>query len=140
MSARRAAVSRKLRELLRLKVRFALTSAVATAVDYGLYLVLVYTWLDPVLSHAVSYSVAVLLNFALQKRFIFSLERRLSRAFAGAMAVSAGGLALGALLIWWLTRFPFFDHHQYVTKLCVTAILFFYNFYMKRYAFEGRFF
>ncbi len=129
----------RLRELVRLKLRFALTSALATAVDYGLYLLLVYTWLEPVPSHVISYSVAVLVNFSLQKRFIFTLERKLSHAFVLAMAVSGGGLVLGTLLIWVLTQHPFFDHYQYVTKLCVTGILFFYNFYMKRYAFERRF-
>ncbi len=125
--------------LLHLKLRFALTSALATAIDYGLYVCLVYTLFSPVVSHVLSYSIAVGVNFVLQRRFIFSLQRKLSHAFVLAMGVSLGGLALGTALIWALTQHLFFNQYQYLTKLLVTTILFFYNFYMKRYAFEKRF-
>lgn len=130
----------RLKKLLSQKLKFALTSSVATSVDYLLYLALVYTFLTPVLSNVIAYSVAVLVNFILQKQFIFSLERKLKMVFFLAMAVSLGGLILGTSLIWLLIKVPFFDKYQFITKLCVTGILFFYNFYFKRYVFEKRFF
>ncbi|RMF24866.1 MAG: GtrA family protein [Bacteroidetes bacterium] len=129
-----------LKALLLQKARFAATSSVATAVDYGLYVLLVYTVLPPVWSNVVSFSVAVGVNFWLQKRFVFTLRRRLSRAFLLAMAVSAGGLALSTGLIWGFGQHPFLAAHQYLNKLLVTGIVFFYNFYLKRYAFERRLF
>ncbi len=130
----------RLKRLLSLKLKFALTSSVATSVDYLLYLALVYTFLTPVLSNIIAYSVAVLVNFILQKQFIFSLERRLKTTFLLAMGVSLGGLLLGTSLIWFLIKVPFFDRYQFITKLCATGVLFFYNFYFKRYVFEKRFF
>jgi putative flippase GtrA len=130
----------RLKRLLSLKLRFAMASTVATTVDYVLYLALVYTFLTPVLSNIIAYSIAVLVNFILQKQFIFSLKRKLKTAFFLAMGVSLGGLIVGTSLIWLLIKIPFFDKYQFITKLCVTGILFFYNFYFKRYVFEKRFF
>jgi putative flippase GtrA len=129
----------KIKELLRLKVRFALTSSVATLLDYGLYLALVYTILPPVSSNIISYSIAVLINFTLQKRFIFDLQRKVYAAFLLSIAVSLGGLLLSTGIIFSLSQMAFFSRYQFITKLVATALVFFYNFYLKRYAFEKRF-
>lgn len=70
----------KLKKLFFLKVKFAMTSSVATLVDYGLYLALVYSVLSPVLSNIVSASCGMIVNFFLQKRFVFNLQRKVSTA------------------------------------------------------------
>lgn len=129
----------KLKKLFLLKLKFAMTSSVATLIDYSLYLLLVYTVLTPVPSNIISSSCGMVVNFFLQKRFVFDLQRKVYTAFFLAIAVSIGGIALGTTIIWALNHWPFFQVHQYVTKLCATGLVFFYNFYLKRFVFEKRF-
>ncbi len=129
----------KLKRLVVLKLKFAATSSVATLVDYVLYLVLVNTIFSPVISNVVSYSCAMVINFIMQKRFIFSLQRTVSTAFVLSALVSLGGLAFSTLIIFLLNKVAFFQEYQFITKLCATGVVFFYNFYMKRYVFEKRF-
>ncbi|MDX1665932.1 MAG: GtrA family protein [Saprospiraceae bacterium] len=129
----------KLKVLLAMKVRFAMTGAVATAVDYLLYLLLVSYFFSPVVSNLISFSIAVVLNFLMQKRFVFLLQRSFSSALLGSLLVSAGGLTLSTAIIYALSQSTFFDQRQYITKLCATGVVFFYNFYLKRFVFEKRF-
>lgn len=128
------------RKLFLLKAKFALSSLVATSVNIGLYMVLVNKILPPVPSEVIAYSVAVIINFILQRRFVFDLRRKLSHAFWLSMLVSLGGLLLSTGIIYSLNQLLFFQQNQLVTKLCAVGIVFFYNFYFKRYVFEKRFF
>lgn len=116
-----------------------MTSAIATGVDYGLYLFFVYQFFNPVLSNIFSYSIAVGVNFTLQKWFIFEQKRKTTHAFLWSIAVSVGGLFLSTAIIYGLVQLSFFERYQFVTKLVATGIVFFYNFYFKRFAFEKRF-
>ena len=125
-------------KLAKLKARFALTSGLATLLYNGLYLLLVYNWLASVPAHVIAYAIAIVANFLLQKRYIFDLQRRVSTAFLLAMTVSAGGLGLSTLLIWWLSQYAFFNTYEPLKSLTVSGILFFYNFYGKRFSFERR--
>lgn len=134
----------KIKDLIFLKLKFAMTSSVATLIDYGLYNLCVYfifPHLEKKATYAqlIAYSIAVIFNFTLQKRFVFSMERDLSQTFMLAIGISIGGLILSTILITYLVQYPFFDEYQYITKLLVTGIFFFYNFYLKRYAFEKKF-
>ncbi len=118
------------------KLRFAMTSSVATLVDYSLYLLLVYTWLKPVPSNIISTGVGMITNFLLQKRFVFLMKRDLKVTFIMSITFSVIAIGLSTLFIYLLTRLAFFNQHQYITKFIVTGTVFFYNFYTKRYAFE----
>jgi len=131
---------KQVQKLLALKVKFALSGLVATSVDYGLYLLLVERVFPPVLSNIISYSCAVVINFLMQKRFVFQLKGTAKRAFLLSMGVSGIGLLLSTALVYGLTQIAFLDQRQYLLKLIATGVIFFYNFYMKRYAFERRFF
>ena len=128
----------KLKQLIRLKAKFALTSGLATAVYYALYLLMVYQGVEPVPANVIGYSLAVVVNFLLQKRYIFDLQRRVRTAFLYSVAVSVGGLGLSTLLIWWLGHYTFFNTYEPIKVLTVSGILFFYNFYGKRFSFERR--
>jgi putative flippase GtrA len=134
-----AGLRETLQDLLRLKLRFAMTSVVATAVDYTLYLILVDRVFEPVVANVVSFSTAVLVNFTLQKRFVFALRRKTWVVFVLAILVSIGGLILSTGIIAGLNQSAFFRGRQYLTKLVATGIVFFYNFYLKRFAFEKTF-
>lgn len=119
------------------KLKFALSGSIATAVDYFLYIVLV-GFLVPVVSNVISYSIAVIVNFVLQKTFIFDLRRKVASTFMMSIVFSIIGLGVSTLMIYWFNRANLFGSNQYLIKLVVTGIVFFYNFYSKRYAFERR--
>ena len=129
----------KLWGLLRMKAKFAMTGAVATTVDYVVYLVLVSRFFSPVVSNIISYSCGMVINFLLQKRFVFVLQGSAYRAFALSLMVSLGGMALSTGIIYGLTQMVFFNQYQFITKLCATGVVFFYNFYLKRFVFERKF-
>jgi putative flippase GtrA len=132
-----------LKKLILLKAKYALASAAATSVDYLLYLLLVFAVLsegEKTVANFIAYPVGVLVNFLLQKRYIFSMKRPLGNTFAGAMLVSAGGWAINTALFFVLMKIPFFNVHHLFAKILVNAGVFFYNFYGKRYVFEKRFF
>ena len=127
------------KKLLLLKVKFASSSLLATITDYGLYLTLVGNVFNPVVSNIISSGTGMIVNFALQKKFIFELNRKVMHAFLLSVLVSIGGIVLGTFFIYLLNMNVFLSEHQYITKLIVTGLVFFYNFYLKRYSFERRF-
>ena len=131
---------RKADKLFRMKLRFAASGLAATSVDYGLYLLLVGRVFSPAVSNVISYSCSVVVNFLLQKKYVFQLQRSPARAFAGSMIVSGGGLLISTAIVHFLSNSALVGLPQYLIKLIATGIVFFYNFYFKRYVFERRFF
>ena len=129
----------KIKELLFMKARYAMGGGVATGVNYLIYFSLVNKVLSPVWSQVVAYSVSVLVNFFFQKQFVFKLNRSSKTAFGLSLLVSTGGLLLSTSIIYTLNLHTFFLSNQIITKLLTTGVLFFYNFYLKRYVFEKRF-
>lgn len=156
------------------KLPFALTGFVATAINYGLYLLLVDRYLPYLPATVVAYASSVVLNFFMQYYFVFELRRSLRSAFLLSMLVSLGGLLLDAALVSWLhsdwmlqlsncwseninTLFGYrpssqaqagtagtacrgkgdLEHKEWLIKGISTTVVFFYNFYLKRYVFEG---
>lgn len=132
-------IRQKITSLLMMKARFAMTGALATGLDYLVYLILVNRVFSPVISNLISYPCGVILNFALHRRFVFHMKGKPVRTFMFSILVSSGGLGLSTLLIYGLSQITFFAEHQPVTKLTSAAVVFFYNFYLKRFVFEGRF-
>lgn len=126
----------RLRSFVMPKIKFASTSLIATVVDYTLYLSLVYLGFPKVQSNVVSASCGFFVNFFLQKRFIFTLKRKVTTTFLISMTFSAMGIAISTLIIFVLNKNSFLDQHQFITKLIAMGIMFFYNFYTKRIAFE----
>ena len=120
------------------KIKFALTSSVATIADHLLFILLIYLDFKIVVSNFLSQFVGMIINFALQKQFVFELKRKQSVAFAISLCFSIIGLFLGSLLIKILSTLPIFFQYPYLAKIIVTGIIFFYNFYTKRIAFEKK--
>ena len=128
------------RDLFMMKLKYVSASVIATIVDYGLYGILSWQGFSPVAAHIPSFSAGMVTNFMLQKKYVFDLQRKTHVAFGLAVLVSLGGLLLSTLIIGWLIRFPFFANYHVIAKFVSTAMVFFYNFYLKRYIFEKRFF
>lgn len=122
-----------------MKVKFAMSSSLATLVDYVLYQILVKHLFSPVVSNLISASVGMLINFFLQKKFIFELKRSVKVAFLISLIVSIGGIAISTGIIHFLNKNVLLAGNQYIIKAIATGTVFFYNFYMKRFAFEKRF-
>ncbi len=129
-----------IKELSFSQAKFLTSSIIATGVDYALFFLLDWLFFGPVTAHAISYPIAVVVNFYLQKRFIFDLKRSLRSAFAISMIFSAIGWGLGVAMMYFLVKIPLFSSHPVLAKIIVTGILFFFNFFTKRYAFEKRLF
>lgn len=118
------------------KLKFASTSFVATVVDYSIYLVLFYSGLPKATSNVISASCGFLVNFFLQKKYIFTLRRKATTTFVISLSFSLAGIGISTALILLLSKNSVLNQHQYITKLLVTGIMFFYNYYTKRIAFE----
>ena len=130
----------KIFKLIQLQARFAVSGAIVTAVDYSVYLALVHRVLSPVAANTVSYPAGVLVNFFLHRSFVFKLQRPTYQAFGLSMLVSVGGMGMSSAIIYLLSKNPFLNENQYITKLISAGIVFFYNFFFKRYVFEKRVF
>ena len=126
-------------ELIAKKSRFLATSGLVTGLDYVVYLLLVKFVFSPVVANLFSYTAIMVLNFVLQRYFVFDMERNIRKTFALAMAISTGGLVISTILIHYLDQIAYLSERQYALKAIVTSLLFFYNFYLKRYAFEKKF-
>jgi len=129
----------KIFDLLKLKLQFGFASLLATGIDYTVFLVLVNINIQAVTAHYISASIGMLVNFIVQNKYVFLRERALLNVFVLSMAVSIFGIVLGGFLMGWIQKFTFWNSHLYLAKLLVTGSVFFYNFYLKRYAFEKRF-
>ncbi len=121
-----------------MKVKFAMSSSVATLVDYVLYQVLVRYLFSPVVSNLISATVGMVINFFLQKKYIFELKRSVNIAFIISLFVSVGGIGISTIIIHFLNKSEMLAGNQYIIKAIATGTVFFYNFYMKRFAFEKR--
>ena len=122
------------------KIKFALTSSVATALDYGIYITLtMLVHFNESASHAISYTVAMVVNFLMQKRFIFENNRKTSHVFVLSVLFSVIGWMLSQVLFNFLIHYTeFFKTRDILAKIIVTGSIFLYNFYTKRFSFEKR--
>jgi len=120
------------------KIPFAITSFVATLADYCIYLLLVYLVLPSTISNIISSSIGMIINFILQKKFVFLLRRKTMVAFLLSVSFSLVGITISTNIIWLLTQLDFFAKQQYITKIIVIGIIFFYNYYTKKFAFEKK--
>lgn len=134
--------------------KFAITGAMASVVNFTVFNVLFY-WgfsLDEldrtsmefkrmsVMADMISYASGVLFNYVLHKRYIFEQKRSESATFILYLLVSAGGIAISAGLTWVFVKMPFFAQRPQLMKITTMGLVFIYNFFSKRFAFEKRIF
>jgi len=122
------------------KFKFAITSSIATAVDYSIYISLtMMAHFTETTSHAISYTVGMVFNFLLQKKFIFENNRKTGYAFILSVIFSLIGWLLSQAVFNLLIHYvEFFSHYDLLAKVVVTATIFLYNFYTKRFSFEKK--
>ncbi len=122
------------------KLKYGISSLIATSVDYLLFFLLVMISSPSIipLIQAFAYACGVLTNFFLRKKFVFTLNRPIAVTFSLSITFSLIGMGLSTLAIYLLTKLPFFSEQLLLTKLIITVSLFIYNFYANRFAFEKR--
>ncbi len=118
-------------------LRFGIVGGVCFVVDFGLLYILTdrvglhYLW-----SSAVSFTVAVALNYWLCLRFVFfNVGRQTLRQAILFVATSAVGLLLNQFSLWLLVNF--FALHYLVGKIVATAVVTIWNYVTKRRAVRG---
>ncbi|WP_373032742.1 GtrA family protein [Sulfurovum sp.] len=118
-------------------VKFFSTSLVATAADFLIYLFLV-TIISPVLSHFISATCGMIINFILQRKWVFNATRELKTSFLLSLIFSIGGIILGGFIIYLLIMLSFFEQNPIFAKIVVIGIIFIYNYQTKKIAFGDR--
>ena len=118
-------------------VKFLTTSVLATGVDFLLYTVLLFIF-SPVVAHFCSATTGMILNFILQRKFVFNVTRGLKSSFLLSLLFSVGGISLGAGIIYFLTKLAFFAEYPLIAKIIAIGIVFFYNYETKKIAFGDR--
>jgi putative flippase GtrA len=119
------------------KIKFASTSAIATALDYALFFLCSYFGLMIQVAHFFSYAIASTFNFLLQKKYIFELNRKVHHAFIISISFSVISLLLSTGIIYLLSWIEWWSEYPIFPKLITTFAIFFFNFYTKKFAFEG---
>ncbi|MAZ37370.1 MAG: hypothetical protein CL842_07965 [Crocinitomicaceae bacterium] len=126
------------KDLLKSLAKFGASSVVATGADILLF-TFVFTQFLPVFeSEILSGFIGMLINFVLQKRFVFHLQRNQYLAFFMSVGFSLFGLFLGGFLIQSLVKIELLATYLILPKLILTGFKFFFNYYTKRWVFEKK--
>ncbi len=124
--------------MLKSLAKFGASSVVATGADILLF-TFVFTQFLPVFeSEILSGFIGMLINFVLQKRFVFHLQRNQYLAFFMSVGFSLFGLFLGGFLIQSLVKIELLATYLILPKLILTGFKFFFNYYTKRWVFEKK--
>lgn len=118
-------------------IKFLTTSVIATGVDFLLYTVLLFI-LTPVPAHFCSATTGMIINFVLQRQFVFNVTRGLKASLLFSVLFSIGGIFLGAGIIYILTKLTFFTEYPLLAKIVAIGVVFFYNYETKKIAFGDK--
>lgn len=119
-------------------LKFATSSAVATLVDFCLFTFVLSHYLDIFYAEIISGFVGMTINFFLQKKYVFDLQRNQVWAFVLSIVFSFVGLFLGGLLMQHLAKMDLFIEYLFVAKLIVIGAKFIFNYFTKRWIFEKK--
>lgn len=130
-----------IKKLILMKTKFAASSGVATLADMGLFALLAKITNIPLeIINIISSLTGMVINFILQKKYVFELNRKVRTAFILSLLVSFGGIFISTSIIYGLKSFYYFRTYPIFAKILATGVVFFYNFYLKRFSFEKKFF
>ena len=118
-------------------IKFLTTSILATSIDFLFYTGLLFIF-TPVVAHFCSATTGMILNFILQRKFVFNVRRGLKSSFLLSLLFSVGGVFLGAGIIYFLMKLAFFAEHPLIAKMIAIGVVFFYNYETKKIAFGDR--
>jgi len=114
-------------------IKSIITSMICFSLDYALLYVLTeFLGLYYLLSAAISFTVANTLNFYLCARWVFPTGLSGGKQYIAFLVVGAVGLALNTGLMALFTD-VFFIYYM-ISKVIAASLVFFWNYFMRRYA------
>ncbi len=119
-------------------VKFATTSLLGTGLDF-LSFTLLFRYILPVFwAELCSAFIGMVVNFFMQKKFVFTLNRKASTAFLLSVAFSFVFMFAGAFVMKGLSQTEFFADFLIGAKILVMGGKFLLNYFSKRWVFEKR--
>lgn len=119
--------------------KFGLASGVATAVDFLLFRFVFLSIMDLYYAELLASFIGMIINFFLQKKFVFKLQRKAVIAFILSISTSIVVMFIGAELIFHLAKIEYLATHISIAKIIVIGFKFGMNFFIKQWVFEKKF-
>lgn len=94
--------------------------------------------MPPIVSHFISATCGMIVNFVLQSKWVFNTTRGLKTSFLLSLLFSIGGIFLGGAMIYFLIMLTFFQQNPIFAKIIVIGIVFIYNYQTKKIAFGDK--
>ena len=117
--------------------KFFGSSVIATGTDFILYTALIQV-ICPTAANAVSASAGMIVNFTLQYIFVFNPTNPLVKSFLLSALFSLMGVVFGTTLIYVFTNMTFLEQMPIFAKVITTGVIFFYNYFTRKFAFGDR--
>lgn len=115
-------------------IKYAIVSLVVTLVDYSTF-IFVYYFTNVFTAQLLAYTIAILLSFKLHGNFVFGFYRKTHVALSAVILFSLVGLLASYLILF---LFIFLIENVFIAKILLTATMFIYNYYTKRYAYGSK--
>lgn len=126
------------KEFVKRVFKFGLTSGVATAIDFALF-TFVFSKIMPLFYAEILASfIGMVINFFLQKRYVFDLQRKAYVAFTMSIVSSILVMLLGAYVITQLVKIDYLEKHLFIAKIIIIGMKFGLNFFIKQWIFERK--
>lgn len=117
---------------------FGGVSSIATLLDFVLFRFVFYYLLPLFWAEVLASFIGMVLNFFLQKKYVFELKRKSYPAFFLTLFFSILILLIGAFLMTQLIKIPIFLEYISLAKIGVMGFKFLLNFFTKQWVFEKR--
>lgn len=114
--------------------RYSASGFVAFSIDIGsLFLLSEYLGIHYLLAAIISFCLGILTIYYLSVTWVFNKRSFLKRhhEFGVFAVIGLIGLGLNELFIWIFTEFA--DHHYLVSKMIATILVYFWNFFNRKY-------
>lgn len=130
--------------------RFSITSIFATAVDLAVYSLFIFSVFsnsqqkvqskELLIATIIGTLSGMLVNFYLQKKYVFTLNRKLSRAFSLSILVTFGAIILETSIVYFLSQSRLFQYglSLMIPKIAAMICVFFYSYYLMKIVFERK--
>ena len=116
--------------------KFAATSLLGTGLDF-LSFTFIFRLILPLFWAEIGAAlIGMIVNFFMQKKFVFQLNRKVQAAFILSIAVSFLLMFAGAFALTSLVKLAPFAAYPLLAKITVMGLKFVFNFFSKRWIFE----
>lgn len=125
------------RELARQFGVFLIVGGLSFGVDYGLFTVLYALGVPHLVASATSFSLSLIINYVLSRRYVFNVsdEVSIAKEFAGYVALNAVALGLNTLVLYLCSDVGSLS--PLWGKIVATAVVLVYNFVSRKLLLEG---